>query len=212
MKIFFDLDGTLIDVSQRHYIVYKQVVEELLGKPLKMKTYWDLKRRKADWKEVLKQSYINEKLKQQFLDKFILKIESPEYTKKDKLFNSTKDTLDKLSNYSLYIVSLRRSEEALLNELAFLGIKDKVIKVLSGHTESDGYTKKAELISTIGFNSSDIVVGDTEADILAAKQLGLRSIAVSSGIRTTKLLQATDPDYLITDISQLPQLLTKILN
>ena len=51
------------------------------------------------------------------------------------------------------------------------------------------------------------MVGDTEADILMAKKLGLTSIAVSSGIRSRNFLANLDPDYIITGVEKLPQLM-----
>jgi beta-phosphoglucomutase-like phosphatase (HAD superfamily) len=55
MKIFFDLDGTLIDVAPRHYHVYSEVVTELGRTPLAQSVYWRLERalRHETWAKVL---------------------------------------------------------------------------------------------------------------------------------------------------------------
>jgi phosphoglycolate phosphatase-like HAD superfamily hydrolase len=42
-----------------------------------------------------------------------------------------------------------------------------------------------------------LIIGDTEADIIAGKQLGLRTFAVTSGIRNAAFLKAIEPDYVI---------------
>jgi phosphoglycolate phosphatase-like HAD superfamily hydrolase len=48
------------------------------------------------------------------------------------------------------------------------------------------------------------MVGDTEADVMAAKALGLVSCAVTSGLRSAEFLRALKPDYLIQSIEGLP--------
>ncbi|MCH8276159.1 MAG: hypothetical protein IIA50_01265 [Bacteroidetes bacterium] len=43
MKIYFDLDGPILDVSERYYEVYKNSLPKG-SKVLNKKTYWNLKR------------------------------------------------------------------------------------------------------------------------------------------------------------------------
>ena len=50
-----------------------------------------------------------------------------------------------------------------------------------------------------------IVVGDTEMDIKPCKELGVRVVAVTTGIRTVDELKPYNPDFLIEDLSDLPE-------
>jgi len=51
-----------------------------------------------------------------------------------------------------------------------------------------------------------IVVGDTEMDIKPCKELGVRVIAITTGIRTADELRFYSPDFLIEDLSDLPEI------
>jgi len=51
------------------------------------------------------------------------------------------------------------------------------------------------------------VIGDTEYDIAAAKKAGLRSIAVLTNGRTRKDFKKDPPDYILQDLSNIPDFL-----
>jgi phosphoglycolate phosphatase-like HAD superfamily hydrolase len=204
--LFLDLDGTLTDISRRLFEVYVTCLKEFNGTPLSQGEYWDLKKDKKDWGEILVLSGVDSKNEDQFLEKFISVIETPEELDKDVLFDDVLPLLDDLSrHHTLVLVSLRRNREQLLGQLERLGIKDFFAAILSGHSETvEGtLTKKAEAISEWGtFESSDISIGDGEADIASAKQLGIRSIAVTSGIRNRAWLEKYQPDVIVDTFAQ----------
>ena len=80
-------------------------------------------------------------------------------------------------------------------------------ETLSGHTDSSTDELKACLIAQKVRDTGGIIIGDTEADVLAGKRLSLVTIAVASGIRSRQYLQALEPDYLIDSIVALPGIL-----
>ena len=91
-----------------------------------------------------------------------------------------------------------------MNELSWLGIDKYFKKILTGHSETDGYAKKIELISTvIAKDEIALIVGDTEADIITGKKLGFKTVAVLSGIRNREILALLNPDFIIRDIGKL---------
>lgn len=51
--------------------------------------------------------------------------------------------------------------------------------------------------------SEAIVVGDSEMDIKPSKELGIRVVAITTGIRSADYLQGLSPDYLITNLTEL---------
>ena len=201
MKVFCDLDGTLIDVSVRNYRVYTEVVELFGGQPLDKDIYWDLKRRKTKWPELLPMSELLPDIEKQFLDEFIKKIESPDYLKLDTLFPGALDALDSIAHtHECYLVSLRRNRRNLLEELAWLQLAPHFKSVLTGHSESDGYDVKIALIKEVLGDDRGVIIGDTEADIVTGKELGMHTVAVTSGIRDEQFLNALHPDYTATGI------------
>ena len=208
MKIFFDLDGTLLDVSDRNYRVYCEVTEAFGGTPMPKPQYWELKRKKTKWPELLPLSALSPDIEQQFLDKFIQKIEDPNYLKIDKLMPQALEVVSALAaNNQCYLVSLRRRAENLRQQLEWLALAPHFTKILSGHSESDGYDKKIELIKAELAGEPGVIIGDTEADIVTGKQLGLLTIAVTSGIRDQQFLAALQPDHIVAAIDEVPTLI-----
>lgn len=55
--------------------------------------------------------------------------------------------------------------------------------------------------------SQAIVVGDTPADVACARTIGARAVAVATGFASRDELAAASPDYLLDDLSALPQLI-----
>lgn len=210
-NVFIDLDGTLIDIAPRHYRVYEACVCSYGGKALPLDKYWQFKRNDTSWSDILLLSGVDVSLEGDFLKLFISKIESPEELSQDRLFADSLGTLEKLRDrHNLYLLSLRRNDLALNQEIDELGIRRFFKQILSGHSEtkSGTLTKKAEIIRSIGVDpQSVVVIGDTEADIVAAQDIGATSIALRSGIRSDKFLAATNPDYLVDGIGDVVKIL-----
>jgi phosphoglycolate phosphatase len=208
LNVFFDLDGTLLDVSERNYQVYSELVKTFGGIALDKATYWDLKRKKTKWPALLPLSKLSPNIQQEFLDSFIPKIEDPKYLKLDTLFPDARTTLETVSaQHECRLISLRRNEANLLAQLDRLSIRSYFSEVLSGHSESDGFDRKIELIKGRLDDRKGVIIGDTEADIVTGQQLGLTTIAVTSGIRDEQFLRALEPDYLVEhvgDVCALP--------
>lgn len=203
LKVFFDLDGTLLDVSERNYRVYSELVAEFGGTPMPKDVYWDLKRKKTKWPVLLPKSQLSPNLEDAFLESFIPRIEAIEYLRLDVLFPDSLSVVAALAaRYSCDLVSLRRNAANLEEELAWLNLRPHFTKVLSGHSESDGYDKKIELIRNELGGGKGVIIGDTEADIVTGKELGLTTIAVTSGIRDEHFLRALEPDYIVKHISE----------
>lgn len=208
MKIFCDLDGTIIDVSARHYRVYCEMVMEFDGTPINKSKYWNLKRNKIKWSELLPVSQIAPENESRFLQGFIKKIEHPDYLKLDTVFPGAMDAIEKLANYGeCYLVTLRRNRENVLEEVAHLDLTKHFTGILTGHSESDGHDIKVSLIREKLERETGIIIGDTEADALAGQELGLKTIAVTSGIRSKEFLERLKPDLIVSNIIQVPELL-----
>ena len=53
------------------------------------------------------------------------------------------------------------------------------------------------------YNKRSVIVGDTETDILAGKRFGLKTVAVTNGMRNRNFLKKYKPDVLIDDFLKL---------
>lgn len=213
MKIFFDLDGTLIDISQRHYQVYKSAVVKFDGEPLPQKRYWQLKRDNTQWSELLKYSRIALKHESDFMTHFTHNIESQDMLSLDNLFAQSREVLKNLQkNHELILVSLRRNPRNLRLQLEKLGLTQYFKHILSGHsdTKEGVLTKKATVIQELGQLGQACIIGDTEADISAGKQLGIPSIALTTGIRSKEFLAKLNPDYSADSIDDVQSIIGSI--
>jgi len=205
MNIFIDFDGTLVDIAPRHYRVYKKCVKELGGTPLDKEEYWKKKRANVSWDELLPLSGLGIDKKDAYLKLFIDRIESQEELGADELFKDSLRTLEQLraNGNKLYLLSLRRNAAALDWQIEYLGIRHLFEKILSGHSDTKEGTllKKADIVrQTVDKPSEVVIIGDTEADIAAAQQLGATSIALMSGIRNEEFLSAMHPNHLVDGI------------
>jgi phosphoglycolate phosphatase-like HAD superfamily hydrolase len=193
--IVLDLDGTLIDVSKRHYTVYRDVLADVGGEALPFSRYWELKRANTPWAEILGAG-----ARAEFLAEFRDRIEQPSYLALDRLFTFTRRAIEALAPHDLYLLTSRRSADALQEQLERLDLARHFDAIVSGE-------RKAELIRTIDAGPEAVVVGDTEADVAAAREIGALAVAVTSGIRSEAVLRRSEPDLLVEDIRSLPKVL-----
>lgn len=211
MLIFFDLDGTLTEISKRHFRVYREVVIENGGTPLGKKDYWERKRSNTAWSALLTASSINPAQEKIFLNRFTELIESPEMLRIDRLLSGSAEILARLKEENrLWLVSLRRNGENLVSQLEWLGISSFFERVITGHSDTlEGVLSvKAEAINRTEEDvAGALFVGDTEADISAARILNICSVAVTSGIRSPEYLAKLEPDFIIGSVGQLEEVL-----
>ena len=205
MRIFFDLDGPILDVSKRYYKVF---IDITYSNQISKGIFWSFKKEKKPWKNIFKQAglNLNEKI---FLRKWFGNIEKRRYLKLDRLQQKVKKVLAALrKKNSLYLISLRQSKSNLFWQLKYLGLDGYFDKVIHcKNTKSYGWLNKAKLIKqNLSSPKEAIIIGDTEIDIRAAKLAKIKSVAVLCGIREKKLLVKEKPDYIVSDIRNLNKL------
>ena len=107
--------------------------------------------------------------------------------------------------YQLFLVTLRNNRTNLLWQLNYFAINKFFDKVLSRDNNAGTWQVKYELIVQARLVDREklVIIGDTEADVLTAKELNAISIAVESGIRNKEFLQKLQPDFLLKNISEL---------
>ena len=134
-------------------------------------------------------------------------IETIPFLKYDRIIPGADRSLKHLAEkHQLILVTLRNSRGALDWELEYMDIRRYFREVLSTNSVNvhDYSRLKASLIEST-FNALDpaeIIVGDTETDILTGQELGIRTVAVLSGMRTESVLQEVGPTFVLKDLMQ----------
>ncbi|MBT3666093.1 MAG: HAD family hydrolase [Opitutae bacterium] len=201
-KLFSDLDGPILDVSTKYYQIYVDIVKELSGTPISKEAYWQNKRNKVPESTTLIASDLDpddlsyyQKIRKE-------KIETNAYLTYDKVWP---ELLLYISNSPLRgkitLVTFRKNPRTLKKELCDLGISSWFKDVLSINGDvnhRDRHEGKVNLIRDhYKKDLNGFFIGDTETDIRAGKVLGLKSIAVTFGIRNADILMREEPDIIL---------------
>ncbi|MFZ2631292.1 MAG: HAD hydrolase-like protein [Desulfosalsimonadaceae bacterium] len=204
---FWDLDGTIIDVSDRYYNLYKDIINDAGVDAIGKEAYWRAKCEAMPENEILKISGADAVF-QNYHAKRISLIESEYYLSFDRLHEGIIPVLEYLSaRFILVLVTLRSSPNQLNNELQRLSLKQYFTDTLSsGNQQSPRWQTKYTLIQEymlIKKGSGHFMIGDTETDMKAGKELGLKTIAVLNGIRTRRRLLQANPDIMLNSAKDL---------
>jgi phosphoglycolate phosphatase len=202
--ICIDLDGPILDVSERYYRVYGDTLNLIGIAPLNKESYWHLKRSKVSEPEILARSgTADNDLIKEYLDARAKRIESAEYLLFDQVWPGTRETLRVLRSQSaLVLVTMRTSKELLdrqLDSLKVLDAFDCILAAGAAPATDDRGRQKAQMVRDC-YRNEDFkgwFVGDSEADIQSGHLLGLRTAAITFGIRNVDHLSAVLPDVLL---------------
>jgi phosphoglycolate phosphatase-like HAD superfamily hydrolase len=202
-----DLDGPILDVSPRHHRVYADGVRRLGGEPLDLGTFWAAKRDKISDHEILSRSGLPaaaeayQGIKRET-------IEATYYLRLDRLQPGARDILYRLAErHSLVLVTLRHARRELLHQLAALEIASLFTHILSAPAgAAPGWQVKRDLVLEAGLalGPGAFIVGDTETEIHAGRELAVSTVAVCNGIRDERHLQPLAPDWLVPTLADLP--------
>jgi len=200
MKIFFDLDGTLIDSKQRLYKLFQHLVP---SSTLTFDAYWNIKRKQIGHSKILEQFFNYSTIQtEQFQKQWLNTIELPEWLAIDQPFQNVSEFLQKLisSQHALYIVTSRQSEKLAIQQIHNFGWDKYIKKILVTNQIID---KEILIKSCTTVSKTDWLVGDTGKDIQAGKALGIKTAAVLSGFRNKKILQKYQPDVIENTVTEI---------
>lgn len=200
--IFFDLDGTLLDIDERWYKLHFDLAKYYSFKPLPRNEYIWCKKEKIIEEEIIKKINILLNKIRLYKKKRLASIELQKYLLFDKVKPGVIALLTKLSKkYKLVLVTKRRKKKNCFTELRRLKILGYFSKILFVP-----YEKKYAIIKR-RFHISEIknalLIGDTEDDFRSAKQLAIKYILVADGARHKSVLEGIGAKNIVNTITQL---------
>lgn len=202
MIYVLDLDGTLIDSSERHYRLMQEILsgvapetvsERVSGKhfdPVEFMRY------KADGNNGSR--YLTDRMElaedaaHQIMALWQQQIEEERWLKLDVLYPDTLAFLDRLKqkHMKIYYLTARKNKEGLLRELERLKIADYAaeIQIVSPSGAREEKKQVVEtLLAKVGEDAEAVcIVGDTENEYSLAKELNLPCFLLNRGFRSER--------------------------
>jgi phosphoglycolate phosphatase-like HAD superfamily hydrolase len=184
--LIFDLDGTLVDCRARHCAVYSDALAEMGFQPLDEDAYWNQRRSGKGTFDII--TNLPEDAARSFRLTWLNRIERRDYLAMDRPFAGVAPALAELSRrHHLVLLTLRRDPEALAWQLDKTRLAPYFHEVISPWGEIPG--RKSELIAG-DYAGETWVIGDSEADMDLASDLGARCICVPTGVRSREYLHS----------------------
>jgi len=203
--ILFDLDGTLIDVSARHYSLYRSAISEQGVEALPRDEYWRHRRGGQSTIDLLAATPGVDI--ERFTEAWMEGIERPDWLSLDEPYEGVVEIIKALQPaYQLVLITLRRDRVALIDQLDSLRLTGYFTDVICHGPE---LVKSKHLLQGIAeLTPGGYAVGDTEADIELAAETGRRAICLSYGVRSGCYLAGRGAETVIGSLRELPEVIS----
>jgi phosphoglycolate phosphatase len=221
MTIFCDLDGPIVDVSDRYYTTYKHGLADTQAvyldrginlnlQILSKQQFWQMKQNRVPDTEIAKSSGLSGQEIHVFLGCVSRIVNQPDLLHLDRIQPGVQWAIALLHSRGvrLVLVTLRPKDQAV-QILQNYGLARLFTCICGTQMPDAAYHNyaalKTKLLAEVAeeFESSlgsAWMIGDTEADILAGQALGIPTIAVTCGIRSHQQLQQYQPNFILSDL------------
>jgi phosphoglycolate phosphatase-like HAD superfamily hydrolase len=215
LRLITDFDGPIMDVSERYYRVYQLCLEKTRYPQqtiteLSKAEFWQLKRSHTPELQIALQSGLDAEQAQLFSQIRKQTVHTLPYFQYDVPIPTALETLTKVqaAGVDLAVMTMRRVREL---DYAFNQYNlSQFFPENRRYCLSNDYVKTrdvedkpllmAKALAELPPAADTWMVGDTEADITAAKKHNIKIIAVESGIRDRSQLESYQPDMIVADL------------
>lgn len=216
LRLITDFDGPIIDVSERYYRVYQFCLEKMRRpnqavRELEKKEFWQLKRSRIPEKQIALDSGLDEVQAQEFASLRRKTVHTEPYFEYDTLAPGAVEALLKIqqAGIDLAVMTMRRVKELdyafKKHDLARFFPENRCYCLSNDYVKTRDIDDKPLLMERALIELPPVadtwMVGDTEADIIAAKTHGVKVMAVECGIRDRTQLELHNPDLIVADLS-----------
>jgi phosphoglycolate phosphatase-like HAD superfamily hydrolase len=215
-RLFTDFDGPIMDVSERYYQVYLLCVAQVRQPEqpvqiLSKSAFWDLKRAKTKEQDIAIITGLNEgNQPQRFWELRRNTVHTEPYFQHDRLIPTAISALEKMqaAGWELAVMTMRRTRELIpvleKYDLARFFAPENRFHLADDFIKTDDVTDKTNLMhqaqKLLPPTEIQWMIGDTEADLIAAQTHGVQSIGVLSGIRDQQQLAQLKPKHIAKDL------------
>jgi len=219
LTVFCDFDGPLVDVSDRYYTTYRIALDRTCkynqsyefhfrATPLSKEQFWHMKQERICDQEIALRSGLQVQHIPYFVQQVRTIVNDPFLLRKDKFHQGVNWALARLHSEGICLVVVTlRCQEQVTQLLSNYGLLRLFSGVYGTSDETIAYPnnvacKTALLRQAVAEQGAKqaCMIGDTEADILAAQAVGIRAIALTCGIRSFSYLQQFHPDHIESNL------------
>lgn len=203
-KIFFDLDGTIIDVYKRYYTVIKNYLSDnqLSIDNFDYESFIKLKKSGMKDHMIIKELTLAEIDIEKYVSFKREKLEDSSYLSLDTFIGeSPYSDLNKLRNkgYYLEIISQRRNVHNGMTQVEALGLMDYFDKITFLHPRADN--SKLNYLRNIA-TKNDFIIGDSPIEIECAQELSMGCFFVDTGLYGVDCVKKYENYRLCSDYHQ----------
>lgn len=216
LTIFCDLDGPLIDVSQRYYKTYQLALSEtqasvqaqgetLALTPLSHAQFWSMKQSKRPDIEIAYLSGLSGSHIDFFMQQVQAIVNQPLLLQEDRLQPGVHQALEHLLNQGaqLAVVTLRCQDQ--VDQVLQQHHLTRYFRLIRGTNDTQAAYKNyavckqsliQDSINAMGLTNHQQIwmIGDTEADVLAAQAMKIKTVALTCGMRNYAFLHSLQPN------------------
>jgi phosphoglycolate phosphatase len=212
--VFCDFDGPVVDVSQRYYRTYQIALARtrrhfrdqgiyLSVRAMSKSQFWRLKQARTPDEEIALRSGIGEMAFPVFSQTVRQVVNEPRLLRQDQIQPQLPWALILLQQHQIKVVLVTlRCQDQVLAILEQHGLGDRIAGVHGTQSAEAAYLNYADLKTQLlsqalaehaPHGNHCCMIGDTEADVLAAQRLGIPAIALTCGIRSRAYLATYKP-------------------
>ncbi|MBE9195214.1 HAD family hydrolase [Synechocystis sp. LEGE 06083] len=217
LRLITDCDGPIMDVSERYHQVYQYCLEQvkLPGQNLNILSkaeFWQRKRSKVPKAQIGLDSGLTPEQTEEFVAIRNRTVHSQPYLPYDQPLAGVEEILQGIKDRGIDLVLMTMRRESELQEALDRNHFNHFFPIDCRYCLADGYVKTGDTndkpllmeraLAELPPADSVWMVGDTEADILAAQRGNMPAIAVLSGIRNREQLERYQPDFIVNNLAE----------
>ena len=226
LRLITDFDGPIMDVSPRYYYVYQYCLEKVKYPnqtihQLSKAEFWKLKRSRVPERKIGLMSGLNETQAKDFAHLRRDTVHNLPYLIHDTVIPGAIATLEQVQELGFDLVVMTMRKETELNAAFEKYDLAKFFPPNRRYCLGNDYVKTADIkdkpllmaraLKELPTASEVWMVGDTEADMIAAKTHNVKAIGVLSGIRDRNQLELHKPDFIVDNLQQAVDKITSLV-